>query len=133
MAVNCRASRLTVKMWVRATPVVPSVRGISLFGVMAINVVTDFRVSIFEQFLSAQSNGSWFDRALHAIYWVIVYVLQAAFSALWLQRYRYGPLEWLWRSFMYAAPQPFRVHEGGLKDGWRNGSNRRSQNEQTRF
>src|SRR5262245_23669589 len=56
-------------------PVAPSdriaaidrVRGIALFGVMAINVVTEFRVSIFEQFLPAQNNGSWFDRALHSI------------------------------------------------------------------
>jgi hypothetical protein len=46
---------------------IDSVRGIALFGVMAINVVTEFRVSIFEQFLPAQNNGSWFDRALHSI------------------------------------------------------------------
>ncbi len=44
---------------------------------------------------------------------VIVYVLQIALSAFWLQRYRYGPVEWVWRSFMYGAPQPFRVHDGG--------------------
>jgi uncharacterized protein len=44
---------------------------------------------------------------------VIVYASQVAFSALWLQRYRYGPVEWLWRSFMYGTPQPFRLHEGG--------------------
>ena len=30
---------------------------------------------------------------------VIVYASQVAFSALWLQRYRYGPVEWLWRRF----------------------------------
>jgi uncharacterized protein len=46
---------------------------------------------------------------------VIVYVLQAAISAIWLQGYRYGPVEWLWRSFMYGTSQPFRVHEGGLR------------------
>ena len=43
---------------------------------------------------------------------VIVYASQVAFSALWLQRYRYGPVEWLWRRFMYGTPQPFRLHEG---------------------
>jgi uncharacterized protein len=46
---------------------------------------------------------------------VIVYVLQIAFSALWLLRYRYGPVEWVWRGFMYGTPQPFRVREGGLR------------------
>jgi uncharacterized protein len=44
---------------------------------------------------------------------VIVYASQVAFSALWLRRYRYGPVEWLWRRFMYGTPQPLRLHEGG--------------------
>src|SRR5215470_1547325 len=43
------------------------VRGLALFGVMAVNVVTEFRVSIFEQFLTAQVNGTWLDRVLHFI------------------------------------------------------------------
>ena len=42
-------------------------RGIALFGVMAINVVKEFRVSIFQQFLSDEVGGSWYDRALYAI------------------------------------------------------------------
>jgi uncharacterized protein len=37
-----------------------------------------------------------------------VYVLQAACSAVWLQRYLYGPVEWLWRCAMYGTWQPFR-------------------------
>jgi uncharacterized protein len=37
-----------------------------------------------------------------------VYLLQVAFSAVWLQRYLYGPIEWLWRGAMYGAWQPFR-------------------------
>jgi uncharacterized protein len=35
-----------------------------------------------------------------------IYVAQIAFSAWWLGRYRYGPIEWLWRSLMYGKPQP---------------------------
>jgi uncharacterized protein len=35
-----------------------------------------------------------------------VYATQAAISAWWLQRWRYGPLEWLWRSLMYGTRQP---------------------------
>jgi uncharacterized protein len=45
---------------------IDSVRGIALFGVMAINVVTEFRVSIFQQFLSTETDGSALDRALHS-------------------------------------------------------------------
>jgi uncharacterized protein len=39
---------------------------------------------------------------------IFVYVAQVAFSAWWLRRYRFGPVEWLWRSCMYGIPQPMR-------------------------
>lgn len=41
-----------------------------------------------------------------------VYLLQVAFSAVWLQRYLYGPVEWLWRGAMYGTWQPFRRSRG---------------------
>jgi uncharacterized protein len=37
-----------------------------------------------------------------------VYFVQVPFSAWWLRRYRYGPVEWLWRTLMYGAAQPMR-------------------------
>jgi uncharacterized protein len=37
-----------------------------------------------------------------------VYVAQAVFSAWWLRRYRFGPVEWFWRSCMYGTWQPMR-------------------------
>jgi uncharacterized protein len=37
-----------------------------------------------------------------------VYILQVVFSAYWLQRFLYGPVEWLWRSAMYGTQQPLR-------------------------
>lgn len=43
------------------------VRGVALFGVMAINVTTAFRVSIFEQFLPIRPDATWLDRVLNAI------------------------------------------------------------------
>lgn len=39
-------------------------RGVALFGVFAINIVTEFRVSIFEQFLSHGAAASPIDRAV---------------------------------------------------------------------
>jgi uncharacterized protein len=38
-----------------------------------------------------------------------VYFVQVPFSAWWLGRYRYGPVEWLWRTLMYGAAQPMRL------------------------
>ena len=42
---------------------------------------------------------------------VAVYVAQVLFSAWWLRRYRYGPIEWLWRTLMYGTAQPMRQRE----------------------
>jgi uncharacterized protein len=33
---------------------------------------------------------------------VTVYALQVQFSRLWLRHYRFGPIEWLWRTLMYG-------------------------------
>lgn len=37
-----------------------------------------------------------------------IYVLQVITSGVWLRRYRFGPVEWLWRSFTYGELQPMR-------------------------
>jgi uncharacterized protein len=37
-----------------------------------------------------------------------VIALQLALSAWWLARYRFGPVEWLWRSLTYWKRQPMR-------------------------
>jgi uncharacterized protein len=38
---------------------------------------------------------------------IVIYAAQAAFSAWWLRRFRFGPVEWLWRSLMYGEWQSF--------------------------
>jgi uncharacterized protein len=35
-----------------------------------------------------------------------VYCLQVMTSSWWIRRYRFGPVEWLWRTLMYSARQP---------------------------
>ena len=37
-----------------------------------------------------------------------IWVLQLLLAPLWLARYRFGPLEWLWRSLTYMRLQPMR-------------------------
>ena len=39
---------------------------------------------------------------------VCIYAAQVAFSAWWLGRYRFGPVEWFWRSCLYGVAQPMR-------------------------
>ncbi|MBQ14325.1 MAG: hypothetical protein CMQ17_07980 [Gammaproteobacteria bacterium] len=44
------------------------------------------------------------------IYYVVpgVWLFQLIFSVYWLQHYRFGPAEWLWRSLTYWKRQPLR-------------------------
>lgn len=39
---------------------------------------------------------------------IIVFTLQIFASKAWLTKYRYGPLEWLWRSLTYRNKQPLK-------------------------
>jgi len=36
---------------------------------------------------------------------VVLFAVEAAFSRIWLARYRFGPLEWLWRMATYGRLQ----------------------------
>ena len=40
---------------------------------------------------------------------LVVFAAQMAVSVWWLRRYRYGPVEWLWRSLTYGRVLPRRV------------------------
>jgi len=39
---------------------------------------------------------------------VAIYMMQVYLSRFWLQRFRFGPFEWLWRSLSYGLRQPMR-------------------------
>ena len=47
--------------------------------------------------------------ALLTVLSVFVFVLQILLSRWWLTRFRFGPVEWLWRTLTYGKPQPLRV------------------------
>jgi uncharacterized membrane protein YeiB len=53
--------------------------------------------------------GHWgLPRAQQVLFVALVYGLQVAFSHWWLARFRYGPMEWLWRGFTYREVPPLR-------------------------
>lgn len=39
-----------------------------------------------------------------------VWMIQILWSKTWLEKYRFGPFEWLWRSMTYGKRQPFVNH-----------------------
>jgi uncharacterized protein len=42
---------------------------------------------------------------------LLLFRVQIGLSAWWLERYRFGPVEWLWRSLTYG-PQPWKAEPG---------------------
>lgn len=48
------------------------------------------------------------DRAGQALIVLAVWALQLVWSPLWLSTYRFGPMEWAWRSLTYGQAQPWR-------------------------
>lgn len=40
---------------------------------------------------------------------LLILTVQTLFSQWWLARYRFGPMEWLWRSLTYRQRQPMRI------------------------
>jgi uncharacterized protein len=49
---------------------------------------------------------------------VVIYLMQIPLSVWWLKRFRFGPMEWLWRSATYGGRQPLRIpEEKGMSEG----------------
>ncbi len=40
---------------------------------------------------------------------VVIWAIQIPLSVAWLRRFRFGPLEWLWRTLTYGERQPIRA------------------------
>ncbi|MDH3441222.1 MAG: DUF418 domain-containing protein [Gammaproteobacteria bacterium] len=47
-------------------------------------------------------------RAPQMLIALAILAFQMALSIWWLKRYRFGPLEWIWRSLTYKSMQPIR-------------------------
>jgi len=47
-------------------------------------------------------------RAGQVLFVAVVFGAQLLFSAAWLSRFRYGPMEWLWRAVTYWQLPPMR-------------------------
>jgi len=63
--------------------------------------------TIFDRF---GQYGAW---QRYQVYYVVfaLWVFQLAVSKPWLEHFRFGPVEWLWRSLTYWKRQPMRLTE----------------------
>jgi len=58
--------------------------------------------------------GLWgLPRSRQVVFVIVVFAAQVAFSHWWLARFRYGPMEWLWRGFTYRVVPAFRIAPAG--------------------
>ena len=48
------------------------------------------------------------EQVLYMAIAIWIFALQIVCSHLWLARFRFGPMEWLWRSLTYGKAQPMR-------------------------
>jgi uncharacterized protein len=50
----------------------------------------------------------------YELYYIVfgVWLLQLILSPIWLKYFRFGPLEWMWRSLTYWEKQPFKKSHG---------------------
>jgi uncharacterized protein len=48
-------------------------------------------------------------RAHQILIVVAIWAIQLVISPWWLRRFRYGPLEWLWRSLTYWRRMPLAI------------------------
>ncbi|GAB3020781.1 DUF418 domain-containing protein [Spirosoma pulveris] len=60
--------------------------------------------------------GYFGDLKFYQLYIVVaeVWLIQIVFSLVWLKAFRFGPLEWLWRTLTYGRRQPMRLTETTL-------------------
>ncbi|WP_460670539.1 DUF418 domain-containing protein [Larkinella ripae] len=59
-------------------------------------------------FFNGYGLGYYGKLSYHALFYVVgaVWLFQLIASPIWLHYFRFGPLEWLWRSLTYWKPQP---------------------------
>jgi uncharacterized membrane protein YeiB len=85
------------------------IRVLAPFGRMALtNYLT--QSLICSLYFYGYGLGHWgMARAWQVVFVVVVLAVQIAFSHWWLARYRFGPLEWLWRGYTYRETPAMRV------------------------
>lgn len=61
-------------------------------------------------YFSGYGLGQWGEvsRAWQIVFVFVVFALQLLFSMWWLSKFRYGPLEWIWRAITYWQLPPLR-------------------------
>jgi uncharacterized protein len=55
------------------------------------------------------------ERKTQVLIVIVVWIVQLILSPIWLHYFRFGPIEWLWRSLTYLKIQPVMVRQRSLE------------------
>jgi uncharacterized protein len=88
----------------------PVVRSLENLGKMALTVYLSGTV-MFTMLFYSYGFGQIFliGPAGTTAYAILFFTIQVVFCAWWLRRFRFGPMEWVWRSLTYRKVQPLRL------------------------
>jgi uncharacterized protein len=83
---------------------------LAMFGYAGRMALTNYMVQIIvlDALASGYGVGLKLRPAVYPLVAVALFGAEALASRWWLERFRFGPLEWLWRVVTYADPQPIR-------------------------
>ncbi len=81
---------------------------LALFGYAGRMALTNYmlQAAVLDALGSGYGWGLRFRPFIYLPAAIVLFGVEAALSRAWLRRYPIGPLEWIWRTLTYAAPQP---------------------------
>jgi len=83
-----------------------------LFATVGQMALTNYLLqSLLGLFIFTGAGLAWYGQlSRFELYYVVVaiWIVQLAWSPIWLRHFRYGPAEWVWRSLTYWRMQPLR-------------------------
>ena len=93
------------------------VNRLALFGQAGRMALTNYmlQAAVLDSLASGYGGGLRLRPLAYLPAAIVLFGVEANVSRAWLTRFRFGPLEWLWRTMTYAAPQPLRRATTSLK------------------
>ena len=81
---------------------------LSVFGLAGRMALTNYmlQIVVLDVLGSAYGAGLRLRPSLYVLATVGLFGVEAILARIWLARFRWGPLEWIWRTITYARPQP---------------------------
>ena len=86
---------------------IDALRAVTLLGIIMVHAFDGFGHGSVAPLSGIDEWLNWFIKTF--LVFIGVYLLQAVFSYIWLQHFRYGPMEYLWRAATERRFIKFRI------------------------